>query len=217
MIKQEMIKTIEKEKIIVILRGLTKEQALYTSKALFDAGIRLVEYAYNDKTENQTTAETIATLNNEFKNDMLIGAGTVTTTERLDLAIQAGAKYIISPNIDTEIIRKTNSAELISMPGALTPSEIYSAHKSGADFVKVFPVASMQKGYIKSVLAPFSNIKLLAVGGVNDTNMLEYFKEGAAGIGVGANLADLSVISLEDYNEIKRRALLYVQKLEGVL
>ena len=163
--REDVIKRIEEEKIIVIVRGVESEKLIPLAEALYDGGIRLLEVTYsaNGKVSDAQTADNIKMLAEHFEGRMYIGAGTVLTKEQVELTHKAGGTFIISPDTCAEVIEKTCELGMVSMPGALTPSEIQSAHKSGADFVKMFPITNMGIGYVKAVLAPLSHIKLLAV------------------------------------------------------
>ena len=101
--------------------------------------MRLVEVAYNDSLPVSDTAELISALSARFENKLCVGAGTVTDERKLELAAEAGARYILSPDVNARVIQKTVQRGLVSIPGALTPTEICTADAAGADFVKVFP------------------------------------------------------------------------------
>ena len=147
----------------------------------------------------------------EFDGKMMFGAGTVTTLEMLNLAKEAGAQFIVSPNTDEAIIRATVEKGMVSMPGALTPSEIVNAHNYGADFVKIFPVGNLGAEYIKAVRAPLNHIKLLAVGGVNEKNIGNFIKNGASSAGVGGNLVNKEWIANGEFDKITNLAKEFVE------
>ena len=160
---EETKRLIEQNKVIVIVRGQYGEKLLKLARALYDGGIRMLEITFDQSDpENLTkTPQAIKLISDEIPG-MLVGAGTVMTTVQVDAAVAAGAEYIISPNTDEEIIRYTKEKGIVSIPGAMTPSEIAAAHKYGADFVKVFPVCDLGVAYIKNIRAPLSHIKLVA-------------------------------------------------------
>lgn len=145
---------------------------------------------------------------------MYIGAGTVLSERQVELTATAGGKFIISPDANQSVIRKTRELGLVSMPGALTPSEIQAAHLAGADFVKLFPITNLGIGYVKAVSAPLSHIKFLAVGGVDDTNMRDYLKAGVCGFGIGSNIVDKKLIEREDWSAITALARRYVEAVK---
>lgn len=216
--RESIIELIEKEKIIAIVRGAEPEQCKAVAQALYAGGIRLMEITYDQKRPEswQATANAIGALAREYEGRMFVGAGTVTCTQLVELTARAGGAFIISPDTDVEVIKKTRELGLVSMPGALTPSEIKTAHNAGADFVKLFPAGSLGAGYLKAVKAPLSHIKLMAVGGVNEENAAEFLKAGAAGLGVGGNLAKKAWIEAGEYDRLTAAAKALVEAVRSV-
>ena len=210
--RNKTIKAIEKNKIIAIIRGVPREKLVDLAKALYDGGIRLIEVTYsaNGSVSDEDTAKGIEALVNELGDCMFIGAGTVLTAEQVALTAKAGGSFIISPNVDADVIAETVRLGLVSLPGALTPTEICQAHKLGADFVKLFPITDLGAGYVKAVKAPLSHVKLLAVGGITENNMSEYLKAGVSGFGVGSSLTDKKMIAESDWAGITDLAKKYV-------
>ena len=141
-----------------------------------------------------------------------VGAGTVIAAAQLDQAIEAGARFIVTPNCNPAIIRQAASAGLVTMPGAFTPSEITTAHEAGADYVKVFPVRALGPVYVKDVLAPLSHVKLVAVGGVSPANAADYIKAGCVGVGASGSLVDREWIAAGEYAKIADIAHQLVEK-----
>lgn len=210
--REQIIKTIEEEKLVVIVRGVKSEQLIPLAEAMYKGGVRLLEVTYsaNGSVSDEETAKNIETLSKHFEGRMLIGAGTVIKTEQVELTAAAGGKFIISPDTYVDVIKKTRELGLVSMPGALTPSEIQTAHRAGADFVKMFPITNMGPEYVKAVKAPLSHIKLLAVGGVDNNNMADYLKVGISGFGIGSNIIDKKMLAEEDWAGITKLAEEYV-------
>lgn len=210
--REQIINTIEKEKIVVIVRGVESEKLIPMAEAMYKGGIRLLEVTYsaNGKVSDEQTAENIKMLSEHFEGRMFIGAGTVITEKQVELTKAAGGKFIISPDAYPEVIRKTRELGLVSMPGALTPSEIQTAHRAGADFVKLFPITNFGTEYVKAVSAPLSHIKFLAVGGVDVNNMGAYLKAGVCGFGIGSNIIDKKKLAENDYDGITELAKKYV-------
>ena len=214
--REDVIKRIEEEKIIVIVRGVESDKLIPLAEAMYEGGIRLLEVTYsaNGKISDEETAKNIELLSKHFEGRMYIGAGTVITEKQVELTKNAGGKFIISPDTYENVIKKTRELGMVSMPGALTPSEIQSAHKSGADFVKMFPITNMGIGYVKAVLAPLSHIKLLAVGGIDENNMEDYLKAGVCGFGVGSNIIDKKALANGDFDSITELAKKYVSEVK---
>ena len=146
--REQVIKRVEEEKIIAIVRGVDKKDILNFAKAVYEGGIRLLEVTYNaaDPSSDEETASKIKLLADEFEGKMLIGAGTVLNEKQVELTKNAGGKFIISPDTNEKVIKKTLELGLVSMPGAFTPTEAQFAHTLGADFVKIFPVKYIVSG-----------------------------------------------------------------------
>lgn len=216
--REKIIQAVEAEKIIAIVRGVDPEQCLKVAQALYDGGIRLMEITYNQKDPAswQTTADTIAAIAKAFGGRMLVGAGTVTSPELVELTAQAGGMYIVSPDCNKAVIRKTLELGLVSMPGALTPTEVLAAHEAGADFVKLFPIGNLGVAYAKAIMAPISHVKMLAVGGVNETNVADFLKTGMCGAGIGGNLANKKWIEEGRYDKITETAKALVAAVKNI-
>lgn len=212
---EQTIKALETHKIVVILRGVDKEKLISLCEAMYKGGIRLVECTYDARgvISDAEIAENIGMLAAHFVGRMEIGAGTVLREEQVRLTAAVGGTFIISPDTNEEVIRATKAAGLVSIPGALTPTEIAQAHRAGADFVKVFPVDLYGPKYIKTLSAPLSHVRMLAVNGITAQNMEEYLAAGACGVGVGSGIADKKLIAAGDFAGITALAKKYTEKL----
>ena len=209
------IEQIEKNKVIVIVRGVDKEKLIPMCQSIYDGGLRLIECTYDasGKISDEEIAGNIKMLADHFEGKMIVGAGTVLTEKQVELTKKAGGKFIISPDTNPDIIKKTKEEELVSIPGALTPSEITQANRSGADFVKIFPMDMMGVKYIKDLKAPLSHVKLLAVGGVTADNMKDYLDAGASGIGIGSGVVNKKLISENNFEEITKLSRNYSKNI----
>ena len=213
--REEIIKDIEKNKIIVIMRGFTQEQLICAVDAMEKGGIRLVEVTFDQTgaVSDEMTAANIRALKERFDGKVRVGAGTVMTEKQVTIAYKAGAEFIISPDCCKGVIRKTRKLGMVSIPGVFTPTDAANAHRYGADFAKLFPNSEVKISYLKALTVPLSHIKFLAVGGVNADNMKEYFAAGAKGIGVATAIADKKAIFSGEYEEVTRRAKLFTDQL----
>ena len=207
------IKSIEENKIIVIVRGVEREKLIPLCKAMYDGGIRVVECTYDasKKIDDKEIAQNIKLLVDTFGDKMTIGAGTVLTKKQVYLTGAAGGKFIISPDTNPKIIKYTKRLGMVSIPGALTPSEISLSDRAGADFVKVFPINLFGPDYIKTIKAPLSHIKVLAVNGITSENIRQYLEAGAAGVGVGGGIVNKQLIAENDFNGITIAAKKYCE------
>ncbi len=211
--REETLGLIEKEKIIVIVRGVPEEKLIPLAEAMYKGGIRLLEITYSQEgsPSDADVSESIKLLSEHFKGRMLIGSGTSLTERQVELTKAAGGAFIISPDVNTAVIKKTRELGLVSIPGALTPTEIAAAHAAGADFVKLFPITNLGVSYFKAVKAPLSAVKYLAVGGIDETNMREYLDAGISGFGIGSNVVNKELIKTNDFEKITELAKRYVE------
>lgn len=200
-----------KHKVVAIVRKIYGDDLSALANALCRGGVRLIECTFDQQDSDciNKTSDAISMLCRRFGDDMMPGAGTVLTVEQVDAAYNSGAKYIISPNVDADVIRRTKELGMISIPGAMTPTEILTAHKLGADIVKLFPATTLGFKYIKDILAPITHVKLMATGGVTEENLYEYLSLGFAGAGISGRLTDKSLISAGDWDAITRRAVAF--------
>lgn len=209
----KILESILQEKIIAIIRGLDKEKTLKTAGALKDGGIKFLEIPFDQTKPLSYTAEKIHMVNSSI-HDVFIGAGTVLTTEQVEIAHEAGAKYIITPTSNQEVIKTAKSLELLAIPGAMTPTEIVQCWNWGADIVKIFPSENLGIPFIKALMGPLGHIPLFAVGGVNLENIHDFLKAGAKGAGIGGNLVNKAMIEAGNYAGITEIARKYVEKIK---
>ncbi len=199
------IEQILNEKIIMIVRGVPTEKLADLAEAMYRGGIRLMECTYDatGRTPDEEIAASIGMLSKRMEGRMLVGAGTVLTEKQVLLTKQAGGKFIISPDTNEQVIRSTKASGLVSIPGALTPTEAMTAHRAGADFVKLFPVSTMGPAYVKAVRAPLSHVRFLAVGGVRLDNIADFLAAGALGVGIGIGEAEKKAIARGDFEYVE--------------
>jgi len=172
-------------KIVSIIRGADPNDVLKIAEALHEGGIKILEVAFN----SPNALSVIKELSLKMENKLLIGMGTVLDTATAKQAIEAGAKFIISPSYNDGIIQTTKQLGAVSIPGAYTPTEIVNAFNAGGDIIKVFP-ASSNVNYIKEIRAPLPHIPLMPTGGVTLGNIKEFQKAGAAAFGIGSSLVN---------------------------
>lgn len=209
--KDSVISLVRKEKAVLIFRGITRDRLMDALKICCRTGVRMAEITFDatGKVTPEETAETISLVRRTFDGEIEVGAGTVINVEQAKLAHQAGATYLISPDTSAAVIRYANENGLVSMPGAMTPTEISEAYRLGADFVKVFPADSLGLSYVKAIRAPLSHIPMLAVGGVDEKNITDFLKAGLCGVGIGGGIVKKKAIEtgmLDDF-EIACRTL----------
>lgn len=216
--REQVIQMIQQEKIIAIVRGVGPDQCMKVADALYEGGIRLMEITYNQKDPDsfQATADAIQAISTAYEGRMYVGAGTVTTPELVELTARAQGRFIISPDVNEAVIARTRELDMVSLPGALTPTEVMTAHRAGADFVKIFPVGSLGVAYVKALRAPISHVKLMAVGGVNETNVADFLKAGMMGAGVGGNLVNQAWIEAGAFDKITATARALTEAVRSI-
>lgn len=199
---------VKENKIIGIIRGIHGEAADRTAEALAEGGIRMLEVTLN----TEGALETIARWQERFGDRLYIGAGTVLDVEMAKQAVQAGARYLISPNLDEDMIRYALSAGVGVFPGVMTPTEIVRAWKAGATAIKLFPMGTLGLKYLKEVRAPLNHIPIIPTGGVNLDNIGDFFAAGAVGVGLGNSLVDKHLIESGQFDKLRELARSFARK-----
>lgn len=215
--REAIIRALADEKIIVIVRGYTGDTLVSLAEAMWQGGIRFLEVTYDhggNIPKTQTEAD-IRRLVSHFQGRMHIGAGTVLSTDEVEATFRAGGEYVISPNVNVDVICKTRELGMLSMPGAMTPSEVETAHEAGADFVKLFPVVSLGASYVKAIKAPLCHVRMLAVGGIDENNMAQYLAAGVSGFGIGSNIVNKKLIAAGDFDGITELARAFLSSLRA--
>jgi 2-dehydro-3-deoxyphosphogluconate aldolase/(4S)-4-hydroxy-2-oxoglutarate aldolase len=180
--------------LIVIIRGAALANIYNIANALFEGGIRTLEITMN----SPNALEAISIVSQRMGDKMAVGAGTVLDASTTKMAVDAGAKFIISPITSFETIQVAKQLGVVSIPGAYTPTEIYNAWRAGGDIIKVFP-ASAGPTFVREVLAPLSHLPLMPTGGVSLQNIAEFKKAGAVAFGLGKALVDTSQEVTDEY------------------
>lgn len=197
-----VLEKIKNDKVIAIFRNVPMEKLFKQVDLLIENGIRLLEVTLN----SDEALESISKLNSRYGDAICLGAGTVTNVEDVEKVKNLGAEFIISPNVNIEVIKETKRLGLVSIPGAFTPTEIFTAHQNGADMIKVFPASTLGLDFAKSVSGPFPDISLMATGGIDENNAHQYINSGYEAVGIGSSLTSMN---LEDMEEVKRKLSLY--------
>jgi 2-dehydro-3-deoxyphosphogluconate aldolase / (4S)-4-hydroxy-2-oxoglutarate aldolase len=196
-------------KIVAILRGCEPERVPDIAAALADGGVRLLEITLN----SPGALDLIRRVSQTMGDRLLVGAGTVLTPAEAEMAIDAGARFILSPSLDIETIQVTIELGAVSVPGAFTATEILTAWRNGADIVKVFP-ASVGASYLRDIRGPLPQIRLMPTGGVNLGNIREFRAAGAVAYGIGSALVPAGQeTTAEALDALRQRAVDYINAL----
>jgi 2-dehydro-3-deoxyphosphogluconate aldolase/(4S)-4-hydroxy-2-oxoglutarate aldolase len=198
--REQLILDVVNTGVVAILRKVSREQIPKLGAALAEGGIRAVEVTLN----TPGALGMIETLAQDPR--LVVGAGTVLDAESARLAILAGARLIVTPTVNVDVIRTARRYGAIVMPGAMTPTEILLAWELGADVVKVFPAATLGAHYFKEVKAPLDQVRLMATGGVTPENAGEFIAAGADLVGMGGALVNARDLETGNYHAITDRA-----------
>jgi 2-dehydro-3-deoxyphosphogluconate aldolase/(4S)-4-hydroxy-2-oxoglutarate aldolase len=208
----KLIEQLKEAKIVAILRGIAQDKADATAQALADGGIIFLEVTLN----TEGALNMIARFKETHGHKLRIGAGTVLNLAMAKEAAAAGAEYILSPNLNEEVIYFAQERGIDVWPGKMTPTEIVRAYEAGAPAVKVFPMGSLGLSYLKEIRAPLNHIPMIVTGGVDLHNIREFLDAGAIAVGLGGNLIDKKAMQVGDYVAIEQRAREFVDQVKGM-
>jgi len=199
---------IERVGLIPVLRAKNARQAHAVVDAMIAGGVTVVEVTMTVP----GAVDLLKDLKAQYGAKLLLGSGTVTTAKEAEATIEAGAEFVVSPSLHLDVIAATTAAKKLSIPGALTPTEVITAHRAGADYVKIFPCSAMGGApYLKSLLAPFPFLKLIPTGGVTLATAESFLKAGARALGVGSDLVNLAAIEEGRPDVISETAKAYLE------
>ena len=205
--------TLERVGLIPVLRARNAGQAHAVVQAMLAGGVTVVEVTMTVP----GAVELLAELKREYEGQLLLGSGTVTTADQAEATIEAGAEFVVSPSFHPAVIAVTKAHKKVSIPGALTPTEVVTAWEAGADYVKIFPCSAMGgASYLKSLLAPFPHLKLIPTGGVTLATAADFLRAGARALGVGSDLVNLAAVDAGHPETITETAKAYLKILAEV-
>jgi len=210
--RTEIVEKLISEKAVAVVRLDGDKDAIQIIDAIYKGGITSMEITMT----TPNALKIIEMLNNSYGEKLLVGVGSVLNDEMAKDAISAGAKYVVSPVFKTSIIELSHKYDIPAMPGCFTPTEIYKAHESGADIIKVFPADVTGMKFFKAVKAPIPFLKLMPTGGVNLTNANEWIKAGACAVGIGSALLDKKAIANRDFGKLTVNAKLLIENIKSV-
>lgn len=203
MTRQSTLERIERLGLVPVVRAPSAAMALRAARAVYAGGIDVLEIT-------MTVPDALAVLRElaaELGDRVVLGAGTVLDADTARTCIAAGAEFIVAPGLDLETVRAAQELDRPVMPGALTPTEVMTAWKAGADMVKIFPCSAVGGAeYVRALKAPLPQVKLLPTGGVDRHTAADYIRAGAAALGLGAALIDVRVLQQQGDEALSARA-----------
>ena len=198
----ETVKTLIDAGAVAVIRLSDPSKLIKVAEAINEGGVSAIEITMTVPGAIKVIEETSKAIGDHIN----IGVGSVLNAQTAKDAINAGAKYVVSPIFKKEIIDAAHESDIPAMPGAFTPTEIQNAYEAGADIVKVFPADCVGMAFFKGVLAPMPHLKLMPTGGVTLTNGGDWLRAGACAVGVGSALLDKSAIKNEEYSKLTENA-----------
>lgn len=209
--RNEILNIILEEKAVAVIRLEDSNKLKKVIDALSIGGIKIAEITMTVP----NAIELIKKISDEVSSDIIIGVGSVLNSKTAKEAINAGAKYVVSPVLKEEIIETSHEYDIPVMPGCFTPTEILKAHEFGADIIKVFPADVLGMNFFKGVLAPMPFLKLMPTGGVTLNNVQDWLKCGAVAVGLGTSLLNKEAIENNNYEVITRNAKIVSESINN--
>ena len=211
MSKKKTLDRVRELGLLAVIRGPSSDLTLQMVDALVEGGVYGIEITYSTPDAPQV----VKSLEKKYGQKILLGMGTLTQTEQVDEACEAGANFIVSPHYEPELAGAMVSSGLGVMIGALTPSEVMQAYRVGSDVVKVFPGSLGGPAYMKALRGPFPLIPMMPTGGVSPDNLQDWFAAGAVAVGAGSNLCPSDWAKEGRFKDISRRAAEFVSAVEN--
>jgi 2-dehydro-3-deoxyphosphogluconate aldolase/(4S)-4-hydroxy-2-oxoglutarate aldolase len=209
--KVEILDKVKELGLLAVIRGPSFELTVKMVEALVAGGVLGIEITYS----TPQAEEVVRTLTGKFGSSILLGMGTLTKPEQALSAKEAGATFLVSPICETNLLKAMTASGLMTMAGALTPTEVLQAYNLGADVIKIFPGSLGGPAYIKALKGPFPYIPMMPTGGVSAGNVAEWFATGVVAVGAGSELCPPQLAKDGKFDEISRRAAEFVQVVKS--
>ncbi len=208
----ELLERTRHARLVAIIRLRHDAPLVRVAEALVAGGVRALEFTLT----SPGAVAAITACRARFGDDVIVGAGTVLDAEEARRCLDAGAQFLVSPGFDPAVVARARERGALAMPGALTPTEIVTAWRAGADVVKVFPARAFGPRYIADLLAPLPQIPLMPTGGVDETNAAAYLRAGALGVAAGGKLVAEDAVTRANWEALTARARMLVAAVQGV-
>jgi 2-dehydro-3-deoxyphosphogluconate aldolase/(4S)-4-hydroxy-2-oxoglutarate aldolase len=209
--KAAVVARIKAEGAVAVIRTVSIERALAAARAVINGGFRAIEITFSFP----EASNAIAKLSETNENNLLIGAGTILTREQAQEAVAAGARFLVSPCVLPDVIDAAHELQVAIIPGAFTPTEIFTAHSLGADIVKIFPAIKFGPEYLRAVRGPLPEIPIMPTSGVDASNVADWFRAGAVAVGAVSSVLDPELIRNGDWNQLTNRAREFINAVRA--
>ena len=209
--RAETLDRIAQSGVVAVLRGVGEDAIVPVAKAVHEGGVTALEVTADAK----RCSAMIAAIDRELEDtDAVVGAGTVMDAAAARNVIEAGAEFVLAPNLNEEVIEAANRAGVVSIPGVMTPTEADRAMAAGADALKMFPASTVGAGHVGALRGPLGDVPIMPTGGVDTENVAGYFEAGAFAVGAGSALVNYEAIEDEDYEGVRDSAAEFVEAVE---
>jgi 2-dehydro-3-deoxyphosphogluconate aldolase/(4S)-4-hydroxy-2-oxoglutarate aldolase len=209
--KQDILEKIKELGLLAVIRGPSLELTVRMVEALIEGGVTGIEITYT----TPDAEEVVRILHRKYGKAILLGMGTLTKPEQVASARSAGANFIVSPVCEPTLVNTMVKSDLLTMVGALTPTEVFQAYSLGTDVVKIFPGSLGGPAYIKALRGPFPHIPMMPTGGVKAANVVEWFAAGVVAVGAGSELCPPALAKVGKFDEITNLAVEFVQIIKS--
>jgi 2-dehydro-3-deoxyphosphogluconate aldolase/(4S)-4-hydroxy-2-oxoglutarate aldolase len=209
--KNEVLEKVKTIGLLAVIRGPSPELTVQMVEALVTGGVKGIEITYS----TPNAEEVVKTLAKKFGDSIVLGMGTLTKLEQAESAKAAGACFLVSPVCEKSLVESMVKSGLLTMAGALTPTEVFQAYSLGTDVVKIFPGSLGGPAYVKALKGPFPYIPMMPTGGVNAANAAEWFSSGVVAVGAGSELCPPQLAKEGKFSEISQKAAEFVKVIQS--
>ena len=209
--KNEVLEKVKSLGLLAVIRGPSPELTVQMVEALVNGGVKGIEITYS----TPNAEDVVKSLSRKFGDSIVLGMGTLTKPEQAESAKAAGANFLVSPVCEKTLVEAMVKSGLLTMAGALTPTEVFQAYSLGSDVVKIFPGSVGGPAYIKALKGPFPQIPMMPTGGVNASNVAEWFAAGVVAVGAGSELCPPQLAKEGKFNEISQKAVEFVKVIQS--
>jgi 2-dehydro-3-deoxyphosphogluconate aldolase/(4S)-4-hydroxy-2-oxoglutarate aldolase len=207
----ETLNRIKDSGVVAVLRGIDAGDIVPVARAVHEGGVTALEIT----ADATRCSEMIADVDRDLEEtDALVGAGTVMDAPAARNVIEAGAEFVVAPNLNEAVIETCNRAGVAVAPGVMTPTEADRAMAAGADAIKMFPASTVGPGHIGALRGPLGDVPVMPTGGVDTDTVADYFEAGAFAVGAGSALVDYDAIEREDWDAVRDSAAAFVAAVE---
>lgn len=210
--KREVQQQLFDSGVVAVLRGIPSDRMVDVATAIYEGGVTALEITADTKRCAEQISAVDAAL---VDTDAVVGAGTVLDATTASRVIDAGAEFVLAPNLDESVIEVCNRAGVVSAPGVMTPTEAVDALGAGADVLKLFPASTVGPGHVSALQGPLGDVPVMPTGGISTENVAAYFAAGADAVGAGSALVDYDAVERGDMDSVRAQAAAFVDAVDA--